>query len=135
MKGDLARKFLRAAEQRLTAADLLWNEGFSLESMYLAGYGVECSSKALILRQTTGARRPSVLEEICHGTKGHDLEWLKQLLLRKGMIPPSDVVRGFRRVVGWSTDLRYEVGRVKADEAASFLDAAKLIYSWAERSM
>jgi HEPN domain-containing protein len=46
------RLFERIAEQRLAAAELLLEHQFYLDAVYLAGYTVECSLKALILRWT-----------------------------------------------------------------------------------
>ena len=51
------QRFMRAASQRYTAAELLLREGLNLEAMYLAGYVVECSLKALILAHTPQRRR------------------------------------------------------------------------------
>jgi HEPN domain-containing protein len=46
------RLFERAAEQRLAAAELLFEHGFDLGAVYPGGYAVECSLKTLILRWT-----------------------------------------------------------------------------------
>ena len=44
--------FQRAADQRLTTAAFLLENGFHLDAVYLGGYGIECGLKALILKRT-----------------------------------------------------------------------------------
>jgi hypothetical protein len=51
-----ARRFHRAAAQRLTAAEFLLNNHFHLEAVYIGGYVVECALKALALRRTPATK-------------------------------------------------------------------------------
>src|SRR5262245_63677310 len=78
------RKFRRAGEQRwLTARWLLTESEFHLDAIYLAGYAVECSLKALIFRRTPSRAFEIVYEEVTSGRKAHDFEFLKGLLRRR----------------------------------------------------
>jgi HEPN domain-containing protein len=130
-----ARKFMRAARQRLTSAELLFNHGFHLDSIYVAGYVVECALKALILQRTPAAQRARQYERISAGRKAHDYEFLKGVLRGLRCRMPLDVAEAFRPVATWSTDLRYEVGLVAAEEAEAFLAAVRVIRQWVERSL
>ena len=125
------RKFLRASSQRLTAAGCLLEHGFHLESIYIAGYAVECALKGLILQRTPKARYPETWHQLTGvGAKGHDFEYLKYLLKVRRCIMDTDAVESFHRVASWSTDLRYEVGLKEYDEAERFLSAAKAVCRW-----
>jgi HEPN domain-containing protein len=138
------RRFQRAAAQRLTAANLLLKNGFNLETTYLAGYAVECSLKALILRRSPRGRHTEMMEKLTKvGAKGHDFEYLKNIL--KKLLTgsertkdvdafPAKVYNALARVATWSTDLRYEVGLVETRTAQLFLEAAEAIREWMERS-
>jgi len=131
------RKFERASTQRLTAAGLLLQHQFHLEAMYLAGYAVECAMKALILRRTSQNKQESMLQRLTKvGSKGHDFEYLKAILRGPTIScqPPREIMEMLRRVVSWSTDLRYEVGAVEYDEAKGFVDAAQEVCAWCARS-
>ena len=131
------RKFKRAAEQRLKAAELLFEHEFFLESIYIAGYAIECSLKELILKRTPRNQHRLMLDKLTKvGAKGHDFEYLKGILgtAPVNCFPPDDVAKMLGRVSTWSTELRYEVGIVSFEEADRFLRAVKSIRDWAERS-
>jgi hypothetical protein len=138
------RKFERVADQRLTAAGMLLKAEFNLEATYLAGYCVECALKALILKRTPRRGHGPMMERLTEvGAKGHDFEYLKGLLKQlltggrpapnRGVLP-EEVSVMLGRVASWSTDLRYEVGRVETADAEAFLAAATIIRDWARRS-
>jgi HEPN domain-containing protein len=130
------RKFRRAAEQRwLTAHWILSESEYYLDAVYLAGYAVECSLKALIFRRTSNRAFEKMYEEVTSGKKAHDFEFLKGLLKRPAinLVFPKEVMEPFRRVASWSTDLRYESGILEYDEANEFLDAVTVIRTWVER--
>lgn len=135
MLDTTARKYLRAAEQRYTAAEVLFHEGRNLESMYLAGYVVECATKALILARTSPKDRSNVMLEAFRGRRGHDYEELKAMLRQRQCTIPLPIAVLFRRISSWSTDLRYEVGFVPTKDAEQFLAAAKDIMDWVKRSL
>ena len=84
------QKFLRAAKQRLTAAEFLASGQHWLDASYLAGYAPECALKALILARTPAAQRPMVRKDHFRSAKGHNLDHLKALLAqRKVFVPPE----------------------------------------------
>jgi len=126
-----SRDFQRAALQRLTTADFLLANDYTLDAMYLAGYTIECTLKALILEVTPEADRPDTLKKISSGKKMHDTEVLAGILKDKGRPIPLDLVRRLRRS-GWSTALRYETGRKDTGETRGFLKTAKATADWVE---
>ena len=128
-------KFLRAADQRLTSADLLYDHDLYLDSMYLAGYAPECALKALILARIPRKARRQYVKDHFRGRLAHNLEHLKDVLQKCGVPMPPAESKFLRRIASWSTDLRYEVGRKKPREAREFLDAAKALRDWARRSL
>jgi hypothetical protein len=128
-------KFLKAAQQRLTSAEILLREQQELDSTYLAGYGVECGLKAILLARTPRKRWPIVLEQAFQGRAGHNFENLKALLKRRNVNLPVALVRHLRTVSTWSTDLRYEVGRIPHEDAQAFFRAAKEIVLWVQQTL
>jgi HEPN domain-containing protein len=131
------RKFKRAAEQRLRAAELLFENEFYLEAIYIAGYAIECTLKHLILKRSPQSKHPLMLEKLTKaGAKGHDFDYLKGILIRAPVncAIPEEIHEMWRRVSSWSTQLRYEVTNVKFEEARRFLDATERIRAWVERS-
>jgi HEPN domain-containing protein len=127
----LILKFLRAAKQRLTSAEFLLKADLGLDATYLAGYSVECSLKALLLARTPKKSRDAI-QPVFHGREGHNFERLKAMLERRGVSFSGDIVRRLRVVSTWSTDLRYEVGRISREDAARFLVETREILKWAE---
>jgi hypothetical protein len=119
----------------LTAAEFLARGQFWLDANYLAGYAPECALKALILAHTPAAERHRVITVPLRGAKAHGLEYLKQLLVRRKVLLPPDLLDPFRRIATWSTELRYEVGAGNAADTVAFLSATRKICDWVERSM
>jgi HEPN domain-containing protein len=117
--------------QRLTTAEFLLRNNYTLDAMYLAGYTVECTLKALILEMAPSADRSATLTNITSGKKMHDAEILGGILKDLGRPIPLELVKRFRRS-GWSTDLRYESGRTDTGETRGFLKTAKQTYDWVE---
>lgn len=131
-----ARDFQRAAGQRLTTAQFLLDNRYNLDALYLAGYTVECSLKALILELTPAAERAKTLKKISSGKKMHEPEVLGMLLKNLGRPIPLVLVRRIRSSrSGWTTALRYESGRWDTGETRSFLRSAKAVYDWVERQL
>jgi HEPN domain-containing protein len=126
-----SRDFQRAGRQRLTTAEFLLDHHYNLDAMYLAGYTVECSLKALILEIAPAANRAELLKKINSGKKMHDPEILGAILKDRGRQIPADLVKRFRRS-GWTTALRYESGRTDTGETRGFLKTAKAVYDWVE---
>lgn len=127
----LARRFFRCASQRRDDAELLFESGRNTGAVYLAGYGVECMLKALILATTPSARQAEVLA-LFRGAKAHDYNRLKVWYLeRGGPNPPASLNPSFAIVGDWSTDLRYRPASLKKEDAGEFLDAVDEIMAWA----
>jgi hypothetical protein len=104
-------------------------------AVYLAGYGVECMLKALVLATTPGRARKQVLETF-RGGKAHDFQWLKDLYLRsRGPAIPERLQRHFALLTTWSVSLRYRAANVRREDAVEFLLAANEVIQWAETRM
>lgn len=130
-----ANKFLRAAKQRFEAAELLLHARLHLDAIYIAGYSIECATKAMLIARTPVAKRRELLDsDWFRGARGHNLEALAAQLRRLGCVMPSDVRDSFRRST-WSTSLRYQVGQVPKKDAIAFLRAATNVVEWVERSL
>jgi HEPN domain-containing protein len=124
-------RFRRVALQRFEDAQLLFDGGRNTGAIYLAGYAVECTLKALLLSATPTSKIPKVLDSF-RGGQGHDLEWLKRQYIKGGgSIFPSTIARKFARVNSWKTDIRYEPGTSLLRDAEEFLQAAEAVLSWA----
>lgn len=127
-----ARLFYRCAFHRYEEAEVLFKAGYTTGSVYLAGYGVECILKALILVSATPQTRLDTLKSF-RGSKAHEFEWLRSLyLLNGGARFPSETTQQFTLVSDWSTELRYTPRSVQPDEAEAFLAAAANIIKWAD---
>ena len=125
------RAFQKAALQRLTTAEFLLDHKYNLDAMYLAGYTIECSLKALILELTPPPEYPAKLKLISSGKRMHDPEVLAGLLKDLGNPIPLPFVKRFRRFQ-WSTSLRYQTGRTNSSQTGGFLKLAKEIHNWVE---
>jgi HEPN domain-containing protein len=127
-----ARSFYRAGWQRLDDAQFLMSATRTTGAVYLAGYGVECLLKALVVESVSRANRQIVLD-LFRGGRAHDLEWLRVQYLQLGGPPiPASVMEHFTLVNTWSTDLRYRPGNVDSEEAEAFLKAAAEFMRWAD---
>ena len=125
-----ARLFYRCALQRNEEAEVLFREDYNTGAVYLAGYGIECMLKALILSAVPPTVRPDILKSF-RGGKAHDFEWLRDLYLVSGGARfPRDINRHFTKVNDWSTDLRYTPRSFHPNEAEDFLASAKSIVAW-----
>jgi HEPN domain-containing protein len=131
MPPTTSRDFLKAAAQRLIAAEALLREKHTLRAQYLGGYTVECCLKALILELTPDADKADKLKEITAGARMHRPEVLLDQLRNLGLSLPLDLARRMRRF-DWTTELRYETGRRDTGETTAFLTTAKGIYDWVE---
>src|SRR5271156_1951905 len=72
-----ARRFWRSAQQRFLDSQFLLQAGRTTGAVYLAGYGVECMLKALLIESTAKGRRADLVKSF-RGAKAHDYEWLQQ---------------------------------------------------------
>jgi hypothetical protein len=106
--------------------------GYTTGAVYLAGYGIECILKSLILVATPAKNRAGILGSF-RGGRAHDYEWLRgQYLSRGGARLPSDITRQFILANDWSTELRYVPRQVRGPEAEIFLKATDAILTWAD---
>ncbi|MBI3822795.1 MAG: HEPN domain-containing protein [Planctomycetes bacterium] len=141
-RSQTIRLFQRVAAQRLTTAGFLLEHGFYQDAVYLAGYAVECSLKALILQRTPHGKFKEMMKRLTEvGKLGHDFEYLKGILKeqQKGRQRKDRELLGaladhLKIVASWSTDLRYQVGNVDPMEAEEFFEAAKAVRNLSLRS-
>jgi hypothetical protein len=127
-----AKQFWRSAKQRFLDAQFLLQSGRTTGAVYLAGYGVECMLKALLIQATPKRRRPELVNSF-RGAKAHDFEWLQQQYRTlKGPPIPQKVREQFVLVSTWSTDFRYRPGIIEPGDAEDFLAAAAAIIQWAD---
>ena len=116
----------------MAAESLLAN--FNLDAMYLAGYTIECSLKALILELSSPQDRKDTLRRITSGAKMHELEVLIALLRDLGCSMPLELAKRLRKST-WSTTLRYRSGRPAIGHTRAFLKTAKAVYNWVESQL
>jgi hypothetical protein len=75
-KHDWIRAYRRAASQRREAAVILMRHSKHLDAVYLGGYAVECSLKALLLARMPQRQRETLLSTF-RGRPGHDVARLR----------------------------------------------------------
>jgi HEPN domain-containing protein len=127
-----ARLYYRCALQRYEDAQMLLEADRTTGAVYLAGYGVECILKALILSALAPAPRADMLRTF-RGPRAHEYEWLRtQYLENGGARFPPEVNKKFTLVNVWSIELRYTPSTTRLKEAEGFLAAAKIIIHWAD---
>lgn len=130
------RTFLRAASQRFQTANLLLTSGVSLDAVYLGGYVVECSLKALILDRTPSARRYETCRQLTSGARSHNFDVLSEILRARGIPPPSDIRVALDSLCDeWNTDLRYIGAVIPRREAEDFLRRVRAVHDWVRRSL
>ncbi len=101
-----AHLFYRSAKQRFLDAQFLEEAGRTTGAVYLAGYGVECMLKALLVDAAPHGRRAEIAASF-RGGKAHDFEWLKaQYRTIGGAAFPQDIREHFVLVSTWSTEFR-----------------------------
>ncbi len=128
----VSHSFLQAARKRLRSAQYLEEGGFFLDAMYLGGYAIECSLKALILHLAkTKAERQELYLKISSGASMHYAERLNVILSAEAKPIPAILVKKLRPFE-WSTDLRYEPGRKSRGMARGFLKVASRVLHWVE---
>ena len=132
-----ARPFYRSAIHRYEDALILLQAApeHSTGAVYLAGYGIECILKALILNTLAQADRTEMLRSF-RGARAHDYSWLRYEYLRNGGPSfPANIRQAFTLVNDWSTDLRSDPRQQEQEDAKDFLDAARTILTWAKERM
>jgi hypothetical protein len=135
MNDPLVLKMYSAAGHRIDAAETL-EDSHPLDCLYLAGYGIECSLKSLVLARTPLAGRQQTYDEEFRGSIAHDFEWLHNKLRNLGFSLPMDQLKRLRtaRLI-WNVDLRYESKRPKAKELNEVLSFAKTFWKWTKERL
>lgn len=127
-----ARVFYRVAFQRLEEAEVLYNAGYYIGSVYLAGYSVECVLKALILNSIPPRRQKEVEAEF-RGQRAHRFEWLRHRYSEVGAPSlPKEINDALLYVSSWETSLRYKPGIGEPSDSSRFLSDVKKIVAWAD---
>lgn len=130
------KAYWRAASQRLDAANLLLDAGIFLDAVYLGGYVVECSLKALILKRTPAARRRAVCEELTAGARVHNFDVLSAMLMAKACAIPANIRKLLDSLNDeWRTDLRYVGAAIPEREAEQFIEQIRTVYDWVRGSL
>lgn len=128
----LVRLFYRCAIQRMAEAKVLRKASYTTGAVYLAGYGVECILKALLLSVVKAGQQERMLQAF-RGRGGHDFQWLRGRYLDNGGTGfPPIITRCFSLVNQWNTDLRYVPKTMKPSDADQFMSAAEEIIRWAD---
>ena len=131
-RGQFARQFYRAGKQRFDDARLLLEAARTTGAIYLAGYGVECFLKAMILSLVPDDEQPDV-ERGFRSATAHRFDWLRrQYFQRGGPQFPPEIASAFVLVNTWGTEWRYRSGVASQRDATDFLDSAEQIIVWAD---
>ena len=102
--------------------------------VYLSGYVVECSLKALFLSQIPGKQHDEIVDWFRAEVK-HNLERLRVELLKQGVIVPKDQLQHIKRVrSNWYSEMRYKTHAWSRDEAEKVCLAAERILEWSTGS-
>ena len=125
-----ARRYFRSADERYQDAEILLQGGRTTGCVYIAGYAVECSLKALLLKSTRGVDQQKVFTSF-RGSFGHNLSGLLESYVKakQGKVP-KDVIVAITDIADWTTDLRYDPKIIKDEEAKAFLGSAQNVMNW-----
>lgn len=133
-----AKRFYRAAGQRLEDSTFLFEAARTTAAVYLAGYCVECLWKALIITQAGKDGREEALA-LFRGAVAHNYDFLRSLYSKYGGKPAPkrdrDLVSAFVIIGSWQTDLRYDPRTTRVDDAEEFLEAVRRIWKWADERL
>ena len=128
----IPRRFYRVAYQRLQESEVLFDAGFCIGSVYLAGYAVECMLKALVLNSLPEKDHKTVEAEF-RGKRAHEYEWLRHRYAQTNAPGlPVAISESLAFVSTWETSLRYEPGLGEPEDASRFLKEVKNILEWAD---
>ena len=132
-KYHTARVFHDAALQRYDDAVVLLEHNRLTGAYYLAGYGVECILKALVLSEIGSPKQRSDVEHSFRGQAGHNIEELRRLYVKvSGRTIPTSISRLLFLLKTWETDIRYESSARSKKETVAFLNAVADVFRWAE---
>lgn len=128
----IPRRFYRVAYQRLEEAEVLYDAGFYIGTVYLAGYAVECMLKALILNSIP-VKDHETIEAEFRGQRAHQYEWLRHRYAQTNAPGLPVAISGSLAFVStWDTSLRYLPGLGEPNDASRFLEEVKTILEWAD---
>lgn len=127
--------FLRAADQRLLAAEILFENQLFLDATYLGGYAPECALKALLLSQMPEKARQSYMKSRFRGVLAHNIDWLCGQLRRWKVSLPLSIIEAVQIVQMWSPEMRYGSGLGIAKDTRRFLNSTRTILDWVKRSL
>jgi hypothetical protein len=131
-QAEEARTYYRVAKQRFDDGVFLLEADRTTAGVYLAGYGVECMLKALVLAHLAPKKRKEMLRSF-RGPRAHDFDWLKKQLMRIRSISIPSAISGKLSLVNtWNTELRYKAGTIPNDEAERFISAVESIMQWTD---
>ncbi len=135
------RRFIRAADAHIDAARQLLaacpertSSTRGHDVVYLSGYVIECSLKALLLSCYPEAKHEELIGRFKSDIK-HDLEKVKYELSKKKVELPQehkDHLKWVRQK--WSSEMRYGIRAWTRDEAERVFLAAEAIYEWVNGS-
>lgn len=125
MSQDWLLQFSRASEQRLEAAEVLLDAGLYRDAIHLAGIAAECAVKAMILSYVPLPRRSDFVEERFRGARAHRFDYLRHLMNDVQCPFPNSFRGEWRRLTGWTVDLRYETKRIPRPEAEAFVKTTR----------
>ena len=129
-------RFYRVAEQKLTAASVLRDNGLFRDATYLAGYGFECGLKCLILKWTPPSGHQQFIDDRFRGARAHDFSFLLELLrINRVSLPVPQRRQVVRAGAIWTVDLRYQPGKGRADEADELIVSATAFLEWVKGKM
>jgi HEPN domain-containing protein len=124
-----ARRYYRAAFQRLEDAQFMLDIGRrSTAAVYLGGYCIEFLLKALILSHTSGKRRQALAARL----RTHSIEGLRRMYAEVSGGVPDVVAQDLSKLRAWDSQLRYEPGTIKIEDAEEFLAAVERVSEWAD---
>jgi HEPN domain-containing protein len=137
LKFTEVRRFHRAAEAHLDAARSLLaccpektSSTRGHEVVYLCGYVVECSLKALLLMQLPSKQHGSFVIWLKRELK-HDLERLRVELITRGVNIPRIQHENFKRVrSSWYSEMRYRMEAWTRDKTEKVFTAAEQLFAW-----
>ncbi len=128
----ISRRFYRVAYQRLEEAEVLFDAGFCIGTVYLAGYSVECMLKSLILNSLPEKDQEAVEAEF-RGQRAHQYEWLRYRYAQTNAPGlPAAISESLAFVSTWDTSLRYRPGLGEPRDASRFLKEVVVILEWAD---
>ena len=80
-----------------------------------------------------GAKKQAEMQESFRGNRGHSWDSLRDRYQQiAGARLPMAIAKEFSHVISWNTDLRYETGTVRSQEATKFVRAVEIILNWIE---